>query len=740
MSGFDRREFLKVAASAGGGLVLGFYLPACARRPGVAGAATAAAFELNAFIEIDTAGSVRLTAPVPEIGQGVKTSLPRILAEELAVDWERVRIEQAEGDADRYGWQTAGGSLATSLSWLPLRRAGAAARTILVRAAAERWGVEVGELTAASGRVRHAASGRELGYGELVAAAARLEPPDPETVELTPPAEFRLLGRPVPGVDNRELVTGASRFGLDQRMPGMLTASIERSPVFGGRVRRFEAEAALAVPGVLQVLAMDESVIAERFERFDAGVAVLAEHTWAAFEGRRALAIEWDDGPGSGFGSEELRRRARARLATRGDEIVREDGDVEAALAGAHQVLEAEYEVAMLAHAPLEPMNCLADLRDGRCHVVAPTQSPDDVRSCVARATGLPEEAVRVEVSRSGGGFGRRLQGDYSAEAAWLSLRAGRPVQVVWSREDDLRHDYYRTPSFHRLRAGLDADGRLVAWRHRLASPSRNVFRERADEPAADTELYPDEFPALFVPALRFEFSHLPFAPRLGPWRGIAHTSNAFPIGSFLDELAWKAGRDPLEFHRELLGEARAIELPRFRWDLGRLLAVLERAADAAGWGGPLPAGRGRGLAYYAYTQARKVTCVAHVVEAAVDTEGRIRVERVVSAVDCGIVVNPLGVEAQMQGGILDGLSTALHGEITVEEGRVVQGNFDDYPLLALDEAPSIEVHILPTDNDPAGMGEPPIPPVAPALGNALFAATGRRLRRLPFRSEDLAT
>jgi isoquinoline 1-oxidoreductase beta subunit len=411
---------------------------------------------------------------------------------------------------------------------------------------------------------------------------------------------------------------------------------------------------------------------------------------------------------------------------------VREDGDVEQALSAAVEVIEADYEVPMLSHAPMEPMNCVADVGPESCRILAPTQDPGDAVDLVAEVTGLPPEAVTVEVSRVGGGFGRRLYVDYAAEAAYLSQKSGKPVQVVWTREDDMRHDYFRTPGFHRLRAGLDGEGKVVGWRHRLVNPSRNVYRERDDEPAYDTELYPDEFPAAFVDHLRLEYTHVPFNQRVGAWRGIAHTANAFPIQSFVDELAHAAGRDPLDFRLQLLGEARDIEFSRYSWDLGRLLAALERVAEASGWGSPAPEGRGRGMAFYVYSQARKVTVVAYVMEVSVGSSGEVRVHRVVSAVDPGIVVNPNGLRAQMEGGIIDGLATALYGEITVEAGRVQQSNYDDYRLLSIAESPEIEVHILPTDNPPAGMGEPPLPPAAPALTNAVFAATGNRIRRLP--------
>jgi isoquinoline 1-oxidoreductase beta subunit len=734
MKTISRRTFLEIGTSTAGGLLVSFYLPGCGQRAEDVAMVTEPVelFELNAFVEIDTGGGVTLTSPVPEVGQGVKTSLPMILAEELDVEWDRVRVVQAEADREKYGWQVAGGSLSISLSWMPLRRAGAVARDLLMRAAAEQWEVDRRTCYTEVGKVVHGPSGRELSYGELAAAASRLEPPDPETVGLKDPEEFRIIGQPLEGVDTKSLVMGESLFGLDQRLPGMLYAAIERSPVVGGQLAGCDGSRAQAVPGVHSLVEMDDKVIAERSKQFPAGVAVLADSTWAALTGREALEVSWDERSVRRDSTEDLRARSHPLLAGRGSETVREDGDVEQALTAAVEVIEADYEVPMLSHAPMEPMNCVADVGPESCRILAPTQDPGDAVDLVAEVTGLPPEAVTVEVSRVGGGFGRRLYVDYAAEAAYLSQKSGKPVQVVWTREDDMRHDYFRTPGFHRLRAGLDGEGKVVGWRHRLVNPSRNVYRERDDEPAYDTELYPDEFPAAFVDHLRLEYTHVPFNQRVGAWRGIAHTANAFPIQSFVDELAHAAGRDPLDFRLQLLGEARDIEFSRYSWDLGRLLAALERVAEASGWGSPAPEGRGRGMAFYVYSQARKVTVVAYVMEVSVGSSGEVRVHRVVSAVDPGIVVNPNGLRAQMEGGIIDGLATALYGEITVEAGRVQQSNYDDYRLLSIAESPEIEVHILPTDNPPAGMGEPPLPPAAPALTNAVFAATGNRIRRLP--------
>jgi isoquinoline 1-oxidoreductase beta subunit len=717
----DRRAFL-IGAGAAGGLLI------CGVRPGRAAAEAAGPFRPNPFLEIASDGTVTLWAKNPEIGQGVKTALPMIVAEELEVEWEAVRVVQADLDEERFGDQLAGGSDAIRGNWQPLREAGAVGRTLLVTAAARRWGVEPAACAAESGTVRHVPTGRRLRYGELAAEAATL--PVPAKVELKDPRQFRIIGTPRRGVDNPTILTGRAVFGLDVRLPGMLYAVIVKPPVFGAQVASFDPAPALAVPGVRRVVRIDG--LANPTQLLP-GVAVVADSTWAALRGRAALTVQWDEGPGTAESTAALQQQLE-EMAGRPGTVVREDGDVTAALAGAAQRVEAVYSVPFLAHAAMEPVNCTAAVRDGRCEVWGPMQDPAGARDLAARMTGLPPAAVSVHMTRVGGGFGRRLMSDFAAEAAFLAKAVERPVQVVWTREDDLQHDFYRPAGRHRLRAGLDKDGRLIAWAHHLVSTSRYAFR--GSSPAHASELYADDFPAGFVANFRAE--HTAPATRIptGAWRSTLHSSNAFAVQSFLDEVAAAAGRDPLALRRELLGAPRALPYSHHggpTFDTGRLRAVLDLAADKAGWGTPLPPGRGRGIACH-FTFG---SYAAHAVEVSVDG-GEVTIHRVVAAVDCGTVINPLGVEAQMIGCTLDGLNAALQAEVTIAGGRAEQSNFHDYLLLRHFEAPRIEVAIVPSHEPPSGMGEISVPTAAPALANAIFAAAGRRCRRLPLRSEGL--
>ncbi|HEX3529041.1 MAG TPA: molybdopterin cofactor-binding domain-containing protein [Thermoanaerobaculia bacterium] len=716
----NRRAFLLGTGAAGGLLILGV-------KPALSAEAstTARPFKPNPFLEIGADGSVTLWAKNPEIGQGVKTSLPMIVAEELEVDWESVRVVQADLDEEAFGDQLAGGSDAVRSNWQPLRQAGAVGRTLLVTAAARRWGVEVASCAAERGTVVHSPTGRRLGYGALAAEAAAL--PVPEKVVLKDPGQFRLIGTPRRGVDNPAILTGRQIYGLDVRQPGMLFAVIARPPVFGAALVRFDSAPALAVPGVRQVVRVDGL---ENPTHLLPGVAVVADSTWAALRGRAALTVEWSHGEDSGT-SELL--RSFEELAAKPGKVIREDGDATAALAGAARRVEAVYSVPFLAHAPMEPPNCTAVVRDGRCELWGPMQDPGGARGLAAWVTGLPPAAVHVHMTRSGGGFGRRLMSDFAAEAALVAQAAGRPVQVVWTREDDLQHDFYRPAGRHHLRAGLDGDGKLIAWTHHLVNTSRYAFRRDSSPPDA-SEMYGDDFPAAFVTNFRAEYTAALSRVPTGPWRSTLHSANAFAVQCFLDEVATATGRDPLALRRELLGAPRDLPYrhhggPRF--STARLRAVLDLAAAKAGWGTPLLAGHGRGIACH-FTFG---SYVAHVAEVSVETNG-VKIHRLVAAVDCGIAVNPLGVEAQVIGATLDGLNAALQAEVTIAGGKAEQSNFHDYLLLCLAEAPRVEVFIVPSREEPSGMGEIAVPTVAPAVVNALFAATGRRHRRLPLRGQ----
>ena len=718
LTDFDRREFLTVAATAAGGLLLGV------RPAPPAGAESPAAAGLTAFVEIAPDGTVTIASKNMEIGQGVKTALPMLVAEELDADWTRVRVVEAPFDEARFGSQGVGGSTSVWESWLPLRRAGAAARQMLVTAAAARWRVDPDSLRTEAGVVIHPRSGRRAPYGALAAAAARL--PVPEDPPLKPAEQFRLVGRRIALADISDLVSGKARYGLDARVPRMRYACIARAP-FGARPSDVRDEPALGVAGVERVIPMEATggPLGVR-----AGVAVVADSTWAAIRGCRALGVTWQEDESAG--SAELESRMAAALE-RGGKVLRNDGDVDAAFATAARTVEAVYELPFLAHVPLEPPNCLADVRADRCEVWVPTQDPADVRDMVARTTGLPAGRVTVHPTRSGGGFGRRLMVDYAAEAALLSQRAGAPVQVVWTREDDLSHDFYRPAGRHRLRAALDGSGRVTAWAQHLANPSRYAYAGATRVGPEASEFYPDDFPAGCVPNLRYEYTSVDTPIPRGAWRSTLHSSNAFAVESFVDEVAAAAGRDPLDFRLEWVGAPR--ELPYGGhggpvFDPGRLAGVLRLAADRAGWGAALPAGRARGIAGH-FTFG---SYAAEVVEVSLDPAGEVRVDRVVAAVDCGTVVNRSGAEAQVEGGVLEGLCAALYGEITVERGRVRQTNFDTYRWLRIGEAPRVETYFVESGAPPRGLGEPPVPPVAPALANALFALTGRRVRRLPLR------
>ncbi len=681
-----RRDFLKTGAAAGASLFIGFHLPGRAR--GNADALGMAPFKPNAWLEVLPTGTINIWTGRSEMGQGVMTAMPMIVAEELEADWASVRVIQADADP-AYGNQMTVGSRSVQSGWGPLRQAGAAAREMLISAAALTWGVPRNECTAVVGTVRHA-SGRQLSYGELADRAATL--PVPQNPPLKPSSAFRIIGTAVPRVDTRDKVTGRAKFGLDTRVPGMVFAAVARCPVFGGRVRRYDAAAALQVAGVTRV------------EPISSGVAVIADNTWAAFQGKRALEVEWDEGA-TARQSDSGIWRAFAAAAERAGDVVRSDGDVNSALARASRTTEAVYHAPYLAHACMEPMNCTAHVTRDRCEIWAPTQNPQGIQREAARITRLPTEAVTVHVTFLGGGFGRRGgPTDYGTEAIELAHTLGVPVQVVWTREDDIQNGVYRPATYNVMRGALDRSGRPVAWSHKLVGPSGASFMITR---GADELIYA-------IPHFRLErVTEDPGIP-IAPWRGVGPSQNGFIVESFVDELAHAAGKDPYAFRRELVAGHP------------RLVGVLDTAARAAGWGTPL-AGRHRGIALWQFGD----TYVAEVAEVSV-TGGQVRVHRVVAAVDCGIVINPDGVVAQTEGNIVYGLTAALYGEITVDRGRVTQSNFHDYRMLRLHEMPDVEVHLVRSDAPPGGVGEAALPAIAPAVCNALFAATGKRIRKLP--------
>ena len=692
----DRRHFLQVTGAVG--LVIAFRIPV--RRGAVP-------FAPNAWLRIGTDDSVLVVVDRSEMGQGVTTSLPMLLAEELEADWTKIRFEFAPADKayinQLFGIQGTGGSSSVRAAWKPLRVAGAQARTMLIAAAAQTWSVEPASCRAEAGAVTHAATNRRLSYGALAQQAAAL--PVPADVQLKDPKTWRLAGKPTKRLDTRFKVNGSAQFGIDVRVPGMLTAVVARSPVFGGKVRSFDATAAKAIAGVHHVV------------QISSGVAVVGDGYWPAKQGREALTVTWDEGPVAQVSSASIAQLFAQRAAQDGA-VARHDGDAVAALAGAPQRVEAVYEMPFLAHATMEPMNCTAHVRADGVDIWAPTQNQTGVQMVGGQIGGVPPEKVAVHTTYLGGGFGRRFELDFIVEALETSKAAGAPVKVIWSREDDIQHAQYRPANYHQLRAGLDASGRPVSWTHRIVAPSimARMFPQTVKNGLDGEAVEGGVGLPYAIPNVHVDYQLTDTGIPVGFWRSVNNSFNGFAVEGFIDELAAAAKQDPYEYRRALLANA-----PRDR-------GVLELAASKAGWGTPLPAGRGRGIAVYKSFES----FAAQVAEVSVSPEGDVRVHRVVCAIDCGMHVNPSTIEAQMQGGIVYGLTAALKGAIDIQGGRVVQSNFHDYQMLRLAEMPVVEVYIVPSEEAPGGVGEPGTPPIAPAVCNAIFAATGKRIRKLP--------
>ncbi len=721
----SRRQFIRVTALAGGGMLIATHLDAFGVAERLAGDGPPEE-SLNAFIRITPDGVVTITAKNPEIGQGVKTMLPMLIAEELDVDWDDVRVEQASFDPEKYEGQFAGGSNATPQSWMPMRRVGAAGRAMLVAAAAEGWGVPAAECATEAGVVHHRRSDRSAGYGELATRAASMPAPDLESVPLKDPAEFHIIGTRIPGVDNHAIVTGESLFGIDFTLPGMRWAVFQKCPVFGGRVRDANLEHVRGLPGVTHAFAVEGG---DSLSGLLDGVAVVGESWWAANRARRELEVTWDEGPTAKQSSERFARRAQELFEAPPQFLVRSDGAADQALAGAVEAVEAEYDYPFLSHAPLEPQNCTAHYRDGRLEIWAPTQTPQSGHRLVAETLGLDPEDITIHLQRIGGGFGRRLSNDYMVEAARIAMEIEEPVKLLWTREDDMGHDFYRPAGYHRLHAGVDEQGRLVAWKNHFVS-----FGE--DESfASSAGVSSTEFPARFVPDFELGASLIPFGIPTGALRAPGSNGLAFVYQSFLDEVAHAVGRDPVEFRLELLSR----EVEGRGLDPGRMRGVLELVADVSGWSSRrdrLPEGTGMGVAFHFSHRGY----FAEVVQATVSSAGELTVDRVWVAGDVGSqIINRSNAEHQAQGAVLEGISHALGQEITIEDGRAVQGNFNVYPLLRHAQAAPVEVHFLLSDNPPTGLGEPPLPPAIPALTNAIFHATGHRIRSLPLSKHDLS-
>ncbi len=711
----SRRNFLKASLLAGGGLIVGVHIP------GLNGSAKAAqqgisTFVPNAFLRIAKDGSVTVIGNHSEMGQGAYTSGAMTIAEELDADWTKIRVEPAPVDPAYnhpiYGVQITGGSTSTWSEWDRLRKAGAAARQMLLAAAAQTWNVDPSTCRTGNGQVIHTNSQRRLSYGELVEKAATLTPP--QNVTLKDPKDFKIIGKAIKRLDTPDKTNGKAVFGLDVNVPGMLVAVVARPPVFGGQLKNFNADKAKAVPGVRYVVEIER------------GVAVVADGFWPAKLGREALEIVWDEGPRASLDS-RTQREEYAGLAKKTGVVAKNEGEAVSALSKASKKLEAIYDLPYLAHATMEPMNCVADVRADSCEIWVGTQFQSGDRDAAARDTGLKPEQVKLHTTLLGGGFGRRspLDSHVVREAVQISKTVKVPVKVVWTREDDMRGGYYRPRAYHTVSAGLDGNGKPVAWQQRIVCQSifvgtpfepavvKNGVEETAVEGAADL---PYDIPNLLV-----EWHQAPDGVPVFILRSVGHSHTAFVVETFVDELAHAAGKDPFEFRNALLGKH-----PRHK-------RVLEFVAEKAGWGKAMSNGRGRGLAVHESFGSY----VAQVAEVSISKDRGLRVHRVVCAVDCGPVVNPDIVRAQMEGGIVFGLTAALYGEITFEKGRVRQGNFHDYPMLRMHEMPQIEVHIVPSEDKMGGAGEVGVPPVAPAVANAVFALTSKRIRRLPIRMTD---
>lgn len=716
----SRRAFLKVGATAGGGLLLAFSIPMISKAAarGMVAAETAS---LNAFVTIAPDGIVTIMAKNPEIGQGVKTMLPMLIAEELDVDWSQVRTKQADLDETTYGPQFAGGSLSTPMNWDPMRKVGAAARHMLVMAAAQRWKVPASECETSSGHVHHKTSGRSLSYGALASAAATFPAPDLDSVPLKDPKTYKIIGHSTPGADSPLVVKGHPLFGIDIGVPGMLHAVFEKCPVFGGKVKRANLDAIRKLPGVRHAFVVEGGTA---LDGLLPGVAIVADSWWRANKARKQLEVEWDKGPtavqsSDGFAKEAARLGPQAPAAT-----LRHDGDAQSALAGAARTVEAAYSYPFLAHVALEPMNCTAHVHGNKAEIWAPSQAPEGGRKMVAQTLGLDEKNITVHMTRIGGGFGRRLRNDYMVEAAWISKVAGAPVKLLWDRPQDVQHDFYRPAGWHYLKGGLDAGGKVVAWhQHFVTFGQDGKFASSAGLP-------PNSFPAGRVDNLTYGATMMASGVPTGPLRAPGDNGYAFVFQSFIDELAHAAGKDPLAFQLDLLGKPEILSSHRHGLDTARARAVLEKVREVSGWGkrklGPRT---GMGVAWF-YSH---YGYFAEVVEVAVAKDGAITINKVWAAGDIGShVINPTAAENMAQGAIFDGLGEALNQKITIANGRTVESNFDGFAPLRMMQTAPVEVHFVKSDHSPTGLGEPPLPAAIPALCNAIFAATGKRIRDLP--------
>ena len=729
----SRRTLLRASIAVGGGLALEAILPSVAVSAGdVVGGSEGSA--ITAFVRISTDGVVTILSKNPEIGQGVRTMLPMLIAEELDVAWKDVRIEQAPLDERTFGRQHSGGSNSTPENYGPLRRVGAAGRQMLVATAAQSWSVAPEECETDAGVVHHRKSGRSLSYGSLAAQAAKQPVPDLTNIKLKDPKTFKIIGQRIPGVDNAKIVTGQPIFGIDVTLPGMLHAVFEKCPVFGGKVSSANIEEIKSLPGIHDafIIRGSDANPDKDPEGVVDGVAIVAKSWWNANKAREKLKIVWDEGPSAAHSSAGYDAQAAQLTAGSPATVLRKDGDAEQMLKSATKVIEASYSYPFLSHIVLEPQNCTAHFKDGKIELWAPAQNPGPGQKLVAKTLGVPQKDVTVHMTRGGGGFGRRLQSDFMAEAAWISRQVGAPVKLLWNRRDDMQHDFYRPAGFHKLKAGLDDKGSLIALTDHF------VTFGKGGKPANSSATMPlTESPAQLVPDLTYGQSVIESHVPTGPMRAPRSNALGFVFQSFIDELAHAAAKDPLEFRLALLGEPRSVPAnpakpdPQRDFHTGRMRDVLLRVAELSGWKdrGKLPKGTSMGLAFY----FSHLGYFAEVVQATVSMSGSIKLDHVWIVGDVGRqIINPAGAEHQAQGAALDGLGAALGQAVTIENGRVVQSNFDSVLPLRIDQAPPVEVQFITSDFPPTGLGEPALPPVAPALCNAIFAVTGKRIRQLP--------